>query len=107
MNVTKVLIPSDSNTTSMESHEKMLKSLERTFDTGPIIGESREVIFSLMRNLYIRDLLLDAMNITEEKRLELFLNVEKVIDEKDKEIMLKREAEPKTLYDHYSNQGEL
>lgn len=90
MNVSKVIVNGRKGSTSGETHQQMLRQLEKTFNTGPIIGEAEEVINHLMENLYARDMLLDSLGFDENKRLSAFMAIQNVINQNDEEILKAR-----------------
>lgn len=85
--VHKIIVEHGENMTTEEKLLKMLKDSEKAFDTGPIIGDSRELILNLLNNIYSRDLFLDVMGVSVEKREKIFRQIQEVQDEKDKEIL--------------------
>ena len=88
--VHKVVVDHDVDTLSNEKCLKMLKEMEKQFNTGPIIGEARELLLNLIHNLYQRDLVLDAMGMSVKKREEIFKEVCKMEEVRDNEIKEKR-----------------
>lgn len=88
--VKKIIIQDQNNLTSDERDVQMLEAAQKMFNTGPIIGEAREVLLYFSRNLMVRDLLLDSMGMDAKAREKMFLEVTKEIEAKDKEILEKR-----------------
>lgn len=93
MKVDKLICDITKDCTSKEKDEMMLASLEKMYKTGPIIGECRDVILSLLNNLFIRDLYFDAKGVTVEKREAIFREISDYIEEKDQAILHKRKYE--------------
>lgn len=87
-----LIAPSNKDLTSGEMHQIVLKSLEKEFGTGPLIGEGREVILTLLENLYTRDITLDVMGVTLERRKEMFLKVAEITKKNDAETLARRAA---------------
>lgn len=83
----KIIIEDFNNKTSEEKHLDLIKQMEIQFNTGPIIGEAREVLYYMSQNLMVRDLLLNAMGVSDERKAELFIEVTEMIESKDKEIL--------------------
>lgn len=92
MNFEKIIIQQN-NRTSTERDEDMLKALEKHMNTGPIIGEAKEVILQLSRNIMIRDYLLEAMGVPVDTRETMFNQVSKMLDDQDAEILAKRKLQ--------------
>jgi hypothetical protein len=81
--------------TSDEQCAKMVQEFERVFKTGPIIGESRELLMHMSRNLYSRDLLLDALGFGVGRRQEMFQKVAEMMAKRDAKILEERLANKK------------
>lgn len=76
--------------TSEELYEDMLKQTEQTFNTGPIIGDAREVILSLLSNLYQRELVLEALGLDLGRRYEAFKQASLHIEKMDQMVLEER-----------------
>jgi hypothetical protein len=92
MNIEKIIIP-QKNRTSSERDEDMLKSIQKHMNTGPIIGEAREVILTLSRNIMVRDYLLQGMGVSIESREKWFNEINVMLDEQDAEILKARKIQ--------------
>jgi len=90
MRVEKIILEADSETTSDERDLMMLNKIEEMLGTGPIIGEGREVILNLSRNLMIRDLILTSLGVPEDAKEELFRKANEIMREKDAKILKER-----------------
>ncbi len=77
--------------TSEESNLQLISSFEKQFNTGPIIGEAKELLFQMANNIFIRDILFDSMGVDIKEREHRFKTVQALIEEKDEEILKKRE----------------
>jgi hypothetical protein len=80
--------------TCEEKCEAMVKGMEKMFNTGPIIGESRRLLMHMSQNLYYRDLYLDVVGVDENRRVALFEQIAQISKDRDAEI-LKARAEGK------------
>lgn len=90
MEVLKIVMKNDQRLTSHERIFQMLKVVEKQLNTGPIIGEAREVVLFLIRNLLVRDQIISALGVTNEKKEELFIFTEEYLDQTDKEVLEER-----------------
>lgn len=90
MHMNKIVVNHGMNVTTEEKLLDMKKKMEKAFETGPIIGEAHELIMNLLLNLYQRDLLLDSLDMSLEKREEIFRMTGELMDERDKEILNER-----------------
>lgn len=69
-----------------EKIENMLEAIENQFSTGPIIGEKRDIILHLLRNLMIRDFILECeFGLSLEQRENLFNKMSDFIKKRKKE----------------------
>ena len=68
LKIDRITIDVNNILTSTEQNELLLKSLEENLNTGPIIGEARDVILHLANNLFVRDLYLDSIGLDVKKR---------------------------------------
>lgn len=93
MEVNKIVLRDQGKKTSEERDADMLRAVEKNLGTGPIIGEAREVLLSMSRNIMVRDLLLDAIGVTVERREQFFRDINKMMAEQDKKILAEREKE--------------
>lgn len=92
MNLETVICEHQGAQTTDERCESMLKQLEIHFKTGPIIGDARDVLLHLCKNLYARDLLLDVMKCNTVDRQDMFRVIMNECDKRDDEILRKRAA---------------
>lgn len=90
MNVEKIILEGQDNLTAEEKDMRMLKVIEKQMGTGPIIGEAREVLLTMSRNILVRDLLLDSLGVTVEKREGIFHTINDMLAERDKKIIADR-----------------
>lgn len=88
--VEKIILNDQSNLTSDEKDMQMLKLMETRLNTGPIIGEARDVLLQLSRNLLVRDLYLDVLGISVDQRQDIFNSINKALAKRDKEILKAR-----------------
>lgn len=88
----KKLIIDQAGKTSMERDLAMLSLIEKSMGTGPIIGEAREVLLTMSRNIMVRDLLLDSMGCPVDKRESIFHMINNMLDEQDKDILEARKG---------------
>ena len=97
MSYTKCIIDIDKEEelTLPEILNKMLEAQEKHFKTGPIIGEAREVIEHLCLNLFMREALLDMMDVSIESRIGFFEEIREIEKKKTKEILEKRKKASK------------
>jgi hypothetical protein len=80
--------------TSTEICLDLLAALEKQFETGPIIGESREVIVHLLRGLYHRDMLLEhKFGLTAALRTIDLYEIARAFDARDFNILNARKKE--------------
>lgn len=90
MQVDRIVLNDQNKLTSDERDLQMLKAIEKQLGTGPIIGEAREVVLTMSRNIMIRDLVLDSMNVPVEVREKMFRYANEYLAEQDKKILEKR-----------------
>ncbi len=90
MPVEQITIHDQEGSTNDEMDIALLQGMEKLFETGPIIGEAREVLLHMARNIRVRDLILDSMNVELEQRKEMFEFVGMKLIEMDKDILKKR-----------------
>lgn len=79
--------------TTKERVEEMIAQLESHFKTGPIIGDSREVIYHLANTVLVSQTIIKSCSGWSDKQM--INNIELVSDylqEYDKEILAKRAA---------------
>lgn len=93
MEIRKIILTGQNHLTSDEKDLQMVKSIERAMNTGPIIGESREVLLQMCRNIMVRDILLDVMGCSIDQREKMFLKINETLAEKDQEILTKRKLQ--------------
>ena len=89
----KIIVEGSAAMTSIEKDLAMLKGLEQMMGTGPIIGEAREVIIQLSRNIMVRDLLLDSMGMSVETREHIFKVINDGLDARDAKILAERKKQ--------------
>lgn len=90
MMIEKVIVNNSSKETTDEQVLRMLAALEKQFNTGPIIGEVREPLLFALRNLMIRDMILESMGMNVHQREKIFFATEAAFDERDKKIIAER-----------------
>lgn len=86
-----VIISDAANRTREEKVLDMIGQIEKAFNTGPIIGEAKEVIYHLAENIFIRDLILEAMGKDVSTREKMFLEAMEVTELMDKKVLKERE----------------
>ncbi len=67
-----------------------LKKIEKTFKTGPIIGEAREAILELITSNMAMSLMIDVVGISIERKEEMAKTIYGLFKERDKEVLAKR-----------------
>ena len=77
--------------TSVERDQMLVRQVEKVMNTGPIIGEAKEIIEALSRNLVVRDLMLDLMGVDVNAREKAFVLVTGAMEKRDAEILKERE----------------
>ena len=90
---TEIIIESSNSNGPLTAHEKdilLLERVEKLMNTGPIIGEGRDILLSLSRNLAVRDIYLDSMGLDIKKRQMVFKSIIKMMDKNDEEILKQR-----------------
>jgi len=92
---TEKIVIEGSDMTSIEKDLAMLHQIEKILNTGPIIGEARDVILALSRNLLIRDLFISTMGISEKEKERIFQQANDFMEENDKKILKTRKTEKK------------
>lgn len=90
MDIKKIILNDQDKLTSDERDLQMLRAVEKSCGTGPIIGEAREVLISMSRNIMVRDLLLSAMGITTEKSEKIFHEINQMLRDRDVKILAER-----------------
>ena len=86
----KIIIDCTGKLTSDEKDLALVRAMEKQFNTGPIIGEAFELLIHMSRNLQARDLLLSAMGVDDDKKEKMFVEVMKLAEKYDDEILEKR-----------------
>lgn len=94
MKLTKIIINTQFKT-SDEQVEELIKATEDHLDTGPIIGEKREAIAYLARNILIRDIMIGLLNLNENAKYKMFNDVEKIMEKRDRKILKERKKKGK------------
>ena len=91
LQVDQVIVQVSGEETSRERWTKMLHAMEKQFKTGPIIGESKELLIYLISNLEVRDLILSGFGISDEEKAGIFEHAMVEMKKQDEEIKAKRE----------------
>ena len=88
--MTKIIIQNSDEKTSEERNLELISSIEKQFNTGPIIGEAREVLYFMAENLMVRDLMLHMAGVTDAKKISMFSIVLTQIKKRDEDILKER-----------------
>ena len=83
-------IECDMQKTKSENVLALIKSLEGEFNTGPIIGEAKELLFYMAENILVRDFILATMGVNEEIKEKLFLTALDVFQARDDQLLKTR-----------------
>lgn len=102
MEVVKIVVENNQDLTSHEKNLQMMKLVEKQLNTGPIIGEAKEVVLFLLRNLLVRDHIISALGLHDDKKESLFVFTEEYLDKNDKEILEKRKQNADTKKDAHT-----
>lgn len=87
MDIKKIILEGQDKLTSDEKDEQMVDAISKLLNTGPIIGDSRDALLHMSRNIMVRDLLLDAMGMPVEYREKMFVTINGMLEARDKEIL--------------------
>lgn len=85
-----IIINDADKKTSLELDIELLKRIEKAANTGPIIGEAREMILTLSRNLRAMSMMLDVFKFDIKMREDFFRKFCEVEKERDKKILAER-----------------
>lgn len=85
--ITKLVINDSDTSTVSEQITAMIKELEKQFKTGPIIGDSLEVIRELCRNIMVKDLILSGFNLSSDKVFTIYQTALSIMEEKDIRVL--------------------
>ena len=88
-----IVIEDSNKKTSIERNLELIKQMEIQFNTGPIIGEAFELLYHMAENIMIRDLMLFAIGLPDNKKEKMFVDTKEIIEKMDEEILEKRKEE--------------
>lgn len=91
MELNRIILDNYNKKTSSEKDLGLLYEMEKAFNTGPIIGEARDLLLHLIRNLQTRDLFLSCMGFDDAAKEEIFIKVNQQMEENDRELIRERE----------------
>ena len=72
---------------------ELVETMEKLLNTGPIIGEARELCLSMSANILARDIILDGMGMDLDKREKAFIYINEQMEKHDAEILAERKKD--------------